>query len=173
MHVCIFLLADKPQFKSRPRNVQADNGNHVSIMCDVDSNPPASIEWSFEKTKKVSVTNVWPPSWPRLIEPRGGFGKIVRGEHFCPVSCPSTIFDIKSLRVALDDSSCANNHSADHFFSNVSFYTFTRDNDVIILAYDIYYFGAMIFWLLVINRKLVSWWSYFYLLFGRSSRFQT
>lgn len=50
------LFTDKPQFKNRPRNVQADSGSHVSIMCDVDSNPPASIEWTFERTKKASVT---------------------------------------------------------------------------------------------------------------------
>lgn len=48
-------VIDKPQFKNRPRNVQADSGSHVSIACDVDSNPPASIEWTFEKTKKVSA----------------------------------------------------------------------------------------------------------------------
>jgi len=47
----------KPQFKSRPKNVQADSGSHVSIACDVDSNPPATIEWTFEKTKKVVSTS--------------------------------------------------------------------------------------------------------------------
>ncbi|XP_015363944.1 PREDICTED: irregular chiasm C-roughest protein-like [Diuraphis noxia] len=46
----------KPQFKNRPKNVQADPGTYVTIMCDVDSNPPPTIEWTFEKTKKVMST---------------------------------------------------------------------------------------------------------------------
>uniref|UniRef100_A0A2H8TWA9 Irregular chiasm C-roughest protein n=1 Tax=Melanaphis sacchari TaxID=742174 RepID=A0A2H8TWA9_9HEMI len=46
----------KPQFKNRPKNVQADTGSYVSIICDVDSNPPPTIEWTFEKTKKVMST---------------------------------------------------------------------------------------------------------------------
>ncbi|XP_029346962.1 irregular chiasm C-roughest protein [Acyrthosiphon pisum] len=47
----------KPQFKNRPKNVQGDNGSYVTIMCDVDSNPPPTIEWTFERTKRVvSVT---------------------------------------------------------------------------------------------------------------------
>lgn len=50
-----FLHTDKPQFKNRPKNVQADNGSYVTIMCEVDSNPPPTIEWTFEKTKRVSV----------------------------------------------------------------------------------------------------------------------
>lgn len=54
-HTFFHLFTDKPQFKNRPRNIQADSGSHVSIMCDVDSNPPASIEWTFERTKKASV----------------------------------------------------------------------------------------------------------------------
>ncbi|KAL4154272.1 hypothetical protein QTP88_002096 [Uroleucon formosanum] len=43
----------KPQFKNRPKNVQADHGSYVTIICDVDSNPPPTIEWMFERTKKV------------------------------------------------------------------------------------------------------------------------
>lgn len=46
----------KPQFKNRPKNVQANLGSYVTIMCDVDSNPPPTIEWTFEKTKKVVST---------------------------------------------------------------------------------------------------------------------
>lgn len=47
---------DKPLFRTRPRNLQADPGSTVTLPCDVDSNPPPKIEWTNEITKKVSVT---------------------------------------------------------------------------------------------------------------------
>ncbi|XP_050530671.1 irregular chiasm C-roughest protein [Daktulosphaira vitifoliae] len=43
----------KPQFRVRPRNVQAEAGNAVTLTCDVDSNPAADIVWTHEKTNKV------------------------------------------------------------------------------------------------------------------------
>ncbi|XP_050438792.1 irregular chiasm C-roughest protein-like isoform X2 [Adelges cooleyi] len=46
----------KPQFKVRPRNVQAEAGNTVTLMCAVDSNPAPEIVWTHEKTNKVVGT---------------------------------------------------------------------------------------------------------------------
>lgn len=50
----LFLCVDKPHFKTRPRNVQGEIGQNIMLLCEVDSNPPATIEWTHEKTNKVS-----------------------------------------------------------------------------------------------------------------------
>jgi hypothetical protein len=47
-------FSDGPRFKDRPKSVQAESGTQVTLNCDVDSNPPASIKWLQGEAKKVS-----------------------------------------------------------------------------------------------------------------------
>lgn len=38
-----------PVFKSEPKDVDGDEGKSVSLSCNVDSNPPPTIHWTFGK----------------------------------------------------------------------------------------------------------------------------
>jgi hypothetical protein len=42
-----------PQFRTRPRSVQADLGASVTLSCDVDGNPFPEISWYDEKHKRI------------------------------------------------------------------------------------------------------------------------
>ncbi|VVC36584.1 Hypothetical protein CINCED_3A013482 [Cinara cedri] len=47
----------KPIFRNKPESLQAEPGSTVKLSCDVDSNPPPTVEWTNEKTKKVVSTS--------------------------------------------------------------------------------------------------------------------
>ncbi|KYB28679.1 irregular chiasm C-roughest protein isoform X2 [Tribolium castaneum] len=42
-----------PQFRTKPRSVQADLGTSVTLTCDVDGNPLPEISWFDEKHKRI------------------------------------------------------------------------------------------------------------------------
>ncbi|XP_044269269.1 irregular chiasm C-roughest protein-like isoform X2 [Tribolium madens] len=42
-----------PQFRTKPRSVQADLGTSVTLSCDVDGNPLPEISWYDEKHKRI------------------------------------------------------------------------------------------------------------------------
>ncbi|KAL0273423.1 UNVERIFIED_CONTAM: hypothetical protein PYX00_006087 [Menopon gallinae] len=46
-----------PRFRSRPKSIQADLGSTVTLICDVDGNPPPDIVWIHESTDKVVGTS--------------------------------------------------------------------------------------------------------------------
>ncbi|XP_063233739.1 irregular chiasm C-roughest protein isoform X2 [Bacillus rossius redtenbacheri] len=45
-----------PRFRARPRSLQADAGDTVTLSCDVDGNPAPEIEWRQDTTHKVVGT---------------------------------------------------------------------------------------------------------------------
>ncbi|CAL4130583.1 unnamed protein product [Meganyctiphanes norvegica] len=45
-----------PVFKSEPKDVDADEGKSVTLNCDVDSNPPPNIHWTFGKGSNKAVS---------------------------------------------------------------------------------------------------------------------
>ncbi|XP_018566969.1 irregular chiasm C-roughest protein-like isoform X2 [Anoplophora glabripennis] len=42
-----------PQFRSKPRSIQADPGSSVTLSCDVDGNPFPDVSWYHEDKKKI------------------------------------------------------------------------------------------------------------------------
>jgi hypothetical protein len=44
-----------PVFRSKPKSVEADIGNQVTLSCDVDGNPPPEIVWIFDPTERVRM----------------------------------------------------------------------------------------------------------------------
>lgn len=49
------LSADGPRFRIKPYSVQADLGSTVTLMCDVDGNPPPNIVWIHEDSGRVII----------------------------------------------------------------------------------------------------------------------
>ncbi|XP_057658367.1 irregular chiasm C-roughest protein-like [Diorhabda carinulata] len=46
-----------PQFRTRPKSVQADLGSSVTLSCDVDGNPVPDISWFHEDQHKIVSTS--------------------------------------------------------------------------------------------------------------------
>uniref|UniRef100_A0A1B6DD38 Ig-like domain-containing protein n=1 Tax=Clastoptera arizonana TaxID=38151 RepID=A0A1B6DD38_9HEMI len=46
-----------PKFKIRPRSIQSDIGSTVTLICDVDGNPPPEITWRHEYSERVITTS--------------------------------------------------------------------------------------------------------------------
>ncbi|KAJ0170535.1 hypothetical protein K1T71_013906 [Dendrolimus kikuchii] len=42
-----------PSFKSRPKNIEADEGSTVTLNCDVDGQPPPEIRWLFHEPGRI------------------------------------------------------------------------------------------------------------------------
>lgn len=51
------MLTDGPQFRSKPKSIQADLGSSVTLTCDVDGNPYPDISWYHEDKKKLVSTS--------------------------------------------------------------------------------------------------------------------
>lgn len=45
-----------PAFKSPIRSVEADEGDTVTLVCDVDGNPKPDVEWISDATGKVKIS---------------------------------------------------------------------------------------------------------------------
>lgn len=50
-------LLDGPQFRTRPKSVEADLGSSVTLSCDVDGNPVPDVSWFHEDQKKIVSTS--------------------------------------------------------------------------------------------------------------------
>ena len=48
------ILSDSPVFQVSPQDVIGDQGDKVSLECEVDSNPPASYQWLFDDQFSLS-----------------------------------------------------------------------------------------------------------------------
>lgn len=42
-----------PAFRTLPRDVMAEMGKEVTLSCDVDSHPPATVTWLREGSRQV------------------------------------------------------------------------------------------------------------------------
>lgn len=49
-------FSDAPSFKSRPKNVEAEVGDTVTLSCDVDSYPEADIRWLLHEPGRIGVS---------------------------------------------------------------------------------------------------------------------
>lgn len=59
MTLCIYLclnyyFSDGPEFRSRPKSVEADKYEKVMLSCDVDGNPVPHITWIHIPSNRVS-----------------------------------------------------------------------------------------------------------------------
>lgn len=51
------MIIDGPQFRTKPRSLQADPGSSVTLTCDVDGNPFPDISWYHEDSTRVISSN--------------------------------------------------------------------------------------------------------------------
>ncbi|KAG5897978.1 hypothetical protein JTB14_013552 [Gonioctena quinquepunctata] len=68
-----------PQFRTRPRSIQADLGSNVVLTCDVDGNPFPDISWYHEDQKKIVSTS---PNLTLRIEQNSA------GKYYCKAKVP-------------------------------------------------------------------------------------
>ncbi|XP_074028127.1 irregular chiasm C-roughest protein isoform X2 [Leptinotarsa decemlineata] len=68
-----------PQFRTRPRSIQADLGSSVILTCDVDGNPFPDISWYHEDQKKIVSTS---PNLTLRIDHNSA------GKYYCKARVP-------------------------------------------------------------------------------------
>nr|CAH7764369.1 unnamed protein product [Callosobruchus chinensis] len=68
-----------PQFRNRPRNVQADHGSSVTLTCDVDGNPFPDVTWHHETSKKIVSTS---PNLTLRVDEK------TAGKYYCKAKVP-------------------------------------------------------------------------------------
>ncbi|VEN37949.1 unnamed protein product [Callosobruchus maculatus] len=68
-----------PQFRNRPRNVQADHGSSVTLTCDVDGNPFPDVSWHHENSKKIVSTS---PNLTLRVDEK------TAGKYYCKAKVP-------------------------------------------------------------------------------------
>nr|CAI5836053.1 unnamed protein product [Callosobruchus analis] len=68
-----------PQFRNRPRNVQADHGSSVTMTCDVDGNPFPDVSWHHENSKKIVSTS---PNLTLRVDEK------TAGKYYCKAKVP-------------------------------------------------------------------------------------
>lgn len=72
-------MLDGPQFRTKPRSVQADPGTSVTLSCDVDGNPFPDIQWIHEDSNRIISTN---PNLTLRVETH------TAGRYFCKAQVP-------------------------------------------------------------------------------------
>lgn len=72
-------IIDGPQFKTKPRSVQADLGTSVTLSCDVDGNPFPEVSWYDEKHKRIIQNS---PNLTLRVEQE------TAGRYFCKAHVP-------------------------------------------------------------------------------------
>ncbi|KAJ8978266.1 hypothetical protein NQ317_003050 [Molorchus minor] len=68
-----------PQFRSRPRSVQADKHSSITLSCDVDGNPLPEITWYHEDKNKIVSSS------PNLTL---GVDDKTAGKYYCKARVP-------------------------------------------------------------------------------------
>ncbi|CAH1984755.1 unnamed protein product [Acanthoscelides obtectus] len=68
-----------PQFRNRPRNIQADHGSSVTMTCDVDGNPFPDVSWYHENSKKIVSTS---PNLTLRVDEK------TAGKYYCKAKVP-------------------------------------------------------------------------------------
>ncbi|KAJ8959341.1 hypothetical protein NQ318_022027 [Aromia moschata] len=68
-----------PQFRSRPRSIQADQGSSVTLSCDVDGNPFPDVSWYHEDKKKIVSSS---PNLTLRIDDKSA------GRYYCKARVP-------------------------------------------------------------------------------------
>ncbi|KAJ8920019.1 hypothetical protein NQ315_006550 [Exocentrus adspersus] len=68
-----------PQFRSKPRSMQADHGSSVTLSCDVDGNPFPEVSWYHEDKKKVVSSS---PNLTLRVDQN------TAGRYFCKARVP-------------------------------------------------------------------------------------
>lgn len=68
-----------PQFKSRPKSIQADAGSSITLSCDVDGNPTPDVAWYHkDQRRKISTS----PNLTLHVDEE------TSGKYFCTAHVP-------------------------------------------------------------------------------------
>ncbi|XP_054285218.1 irregular chiasm C-roughest protein-like isoform X3 [Macrosteles quadrilineatus] len=79
-----------PRFRTKPRSMQADLGASVTLICDVDGNPPPDIVWIHEDSDRRG--NVLTFTWEQVVSTSSNLTITVThesaGRYFCRATVP-------------------------------------------------------------------------------------